>query len=1017
MSRFKNVNMLHNQYLKTCALIVIVLFFPFVKSFSQFRVQRNDQQFVLRSWNNQSGLPQNTINDIAKDEVGYLWAASEEGLIRFDGSGFDVKNESNTEGLYSSVFYDISLTGKTLWASSRNSLVRVSQNKTTTYDLRNKIDGGWITCLEASLDRKLFIGTSKGSLFYLEGDSIKLYSSWDHLRSGAIEEIRWYFDNLIIASTKGLFKLHIATGTVIPFQTLAGKHVSSLVIDAGYKIWAGTSDDGLYRLGKEPLHLTVKEGLKENFINCLALGSENEIWIGTRSSGFQIYSDGQFISPPQQKFSQDGIKSIFAENRDEVWLGSNSSGLIQMKPAQIKMLPDRFSLSENISLPIYQDKTGEAWVGTAGNGLTIISGETETTITTEQGLSDGLVLSLGGNDEYVFIGTSNGLDRYNRKLKKIDRNYKKEDGLTTNSVQAIYCDSKNRTWITTRFGGIHLLEKDKIIKKLLNKGFDNTSFLTVFEDNKGQIWFGSRGAGMLRIDNEGRLTVFNYKNGFLPDIVFSFYQDKDNIIWMGTDKGLAANDNGQFHIFDKKNGLRFNEIYKVLEDNTGFLWLSGNFGLQRIETIEAKSAIISKDTGRILSIKLFNTVDGMANSETNGGFHPAGWKMNNGELWFPSVKGVVIVDPKMIISGTRPLNIHIESLRNGAEVLNVFDEISLEPGTYNIEISYTSIDFSKANDIRYYYRLKGLNNEWILAGNRKTSYFSGLLPGNYLFEVKAEQFGNWSPAASMSFTIQPFFYQTLWFKGLVILFLTGIMIYFFKYQKRKSHRKILEQKKVTKAQLSGQEKERQVIGTELHDNINQQLATAKLYLDFARSSEEMRLPMVEKSEKVIQNVINEIRALCKAITPPTLKDIGLNDALQELISSYTLVEKFKIHFTCESNLDDLEEDLKFTLFRIIQELLNNSAKHADARNVWIRLACKDKIINLDILDDGKGYDKNKRGSGMGLANIRNRLDLYEGTFKISSDASKGLHIIITMNGETNRKKQNPIPFNWHNNSF
>lgn len=997
--------MLQNQYLKTYALIAIVLFFTASNSFAQTTGQKNDQQFVLRNWNNQSGLPQNTINDIAKDEVGYLWVATEEGLVRFDGSDFNVKNESNTEGLYSSVFYDISLMGKTLWASSRNSLVRISKNKTSTFDLRNKIDGGWITCIEASLDGKLFIGTSKGALFYLHGDSIKAYSSWDHIRSGAIEEIRWYFDNLIIGSTKGLFKLNIATGTVIPYQDLAGKHVSSILVDHDYDIWAGTSDDGLYRVSKDPVHLKVKDGLKENFINCLSLGSSNEIWIGTRSSGFQIYSDGKFISPPQQKFSKDGIKSILANVQDEVWLGSNSSGLIQMKPAQIMMLPNRFSLSENIALPIYQDKSGEKWIGTAGNGLTRISGETETTLTTEQGLSDGLVLSLGGNDEYVFIGTSNGLNRYNRKLQKIDKKFNKEDGLTTSSVQAIHCDRKNRVWVTTRFGGIHLLENDRIIKKILNKGLDNTSFLTVFEDNTGQIWFGSRGAGMLRIDNDDRVKVFNYRNGFLPDIVFSFYQDKNNRIWMGTDKGLAVNENGRFHIFDKKNGLKFNEIYKVLEDNSGFLWLSGNFGLQRIKTAEAVSAINSKDSGKILSIKLFNTVDGMANSEANGGFHPAGWKMENGELWFPSVKGVAIVDPEMIFPGTRPLNIHIESLRNGAEVLNAFDKISLDPGTYNIEISYTSIDFSKATDIRYYYRLKGLNDNWTLAGNRKTSYFSGLLPGNYVFEVKAEQFGNWSPVASISFTIEPYFYQTLLFRGLIILVLTGIVFYFFKNQKKKSQRKLLEQKKVTRAQLSGQEKERQVIGTELHDNINQQLATAKLYLDFARSSEEMRLPMVEKSEKVIQNVINEIRALCKAITPPTLKDIGLKDALQELISSYTSVEKFKIHFYCESNLDDLEEDLKFTLFRILQELLNNSARHAAATNVWIEILCKDSVIHLNFKDDGKGFDKNKRGGGMGLTNIRNRLDLYNGTLKISANMGGGICVSITMNVETARRQQ------------
>ena len=759
--------MLTNQYLKLFAISVCTIF-TVIKSSGQAR-SFYDQQFVLRNWDNQKGLPQNTVNDIAKDVKGYLWAATEEGLIRFDGSGFNVTNESNTEGLYSSVFYDISQSGNVLWASSRNSILRVDQNEMSTYDMRNKIDGGWISCIEISLDQKLFIGTSKGSLFYLHGDSIKAYSSWDHLRSGAIEEIRWYYDNIIIGSHKGLFKLNVATGSVMPYQLLAGKHVTSVAIDKEYNIWAGTADDGLYRLGKDPLHLTINDGLKENFINCLAIGEDNEMWIGTRSSGFQVYTGGKLISPAQKQIASDGIKSVLAANKEEIWMGSNSSGLIQMRPAQVTMLPSQFSVSELITLPIYQHNSGETWVGTAGKGLIMINGKEETIISPAEGLSDGLVLSLGGNEQYIFIGTSNGLNRYNRKLKKIDRLYNKEDGLTTNSVQAIYCDSRNRVWICSRFGGIHLLVGDKIVKQALPVAIDNTSFLTVFEDKLGQLWFGSRGAGMLRIDNAGRSKLFNYKNGFAPDIVFSFFQGKDKLMWMGTDKGLAAISSDRFYIFDKNNGLRFNEIYKVLEDDSGYLWLSGNFGLQRIETSQLLSAIAVNDTARLFSVKLYNTVDGMSNSETNGGFHPAGWKMKTGELWFPTVKGIVIVKPELVKPENRSLDIHIESLRFGAATIQAFDKISLHPGNYNIEINYTSIDFTKAGDIRYYYRLKGLDEKWIPAGNRKTGYFSGLLPGNYTFEVKAEQFGKWSPVARLDFNIQPYFYQTWWFRALVVL--------------------------------------------------------------------------------------------------------------------------------------------------------------------------------------------------------------------------------------------------------
>jgi signal transduction histidine kinase len=292
--------------------------------------------------------------------------------------------------------------------------------------------------------------------------------------------------------------------------------------------------------------------------------------------------------------------------------------------------------------------------------------------------------------------------------------------------------------------------------------------------------------------------------------------------------------------------------------------------------------------------------------------------------------------------------------------------------------------------------MRGLNDVWIEAGNRRTAYYSGLAPGDYHFEVRASQYGKWSPVAVLPFTLQARFYQTLWFKVLLLLCAVAISTWVVWLQKLRGRQKLQQQRSITKAQITGQEKERQVIGAELHDNINQQLTTAKLYLDMARTNEALRLPMVEKSEQVVHNVINEIRALCKSLIPPTIKDIGLKEALAELIESYKLLNQFKLHFSCPMLLETLDEDLQFSLFRITQEQLTNITKHALATNVWVSFRQTENQLLLIIKDDGKGFNPKAKSKGMGLANMHHRLQLYNGVMSIQSAPGEGCILKIAI---------------------
>jgi signal transduction histidine kinase len=499
----------------------------------------------------------------------------------------------------------------------------------------------------------------------------------------------------------------------------------------------------------------------------------------------------------------------------------------------------------------------------------------------------------------------------------------------------------------------------------------------------------------MKMDTAGNVKTYQEKENFPAGIVYAFFEDKEGDLWIATEKGLVVYYKGIFKVFNKDSGLLFNEIYQVLEDPSGHVWLSGNLGLQRIALDELLHAKKSGSADR-LAVRLFDALDGMPNSETNGGIFPAGWAMNDGTLWFPTGRGVAVADHQIIREESNDLTIHVQSLRYGDREYYPGQEIELHPGVHNFEIHYSSIDFGKSKAIEFYYRLKGLDNNWTFAKNRRVAFFSGLKPGSYSFEVRAERYGKTSTVAVLDFKINPRFYQTTIFKiGIITLLLLAIAGIVFS-SRQAARRRLREQQQITRAQISGQEKERQFISTELHDSINQQLSSARIYLDLAREKENMRMDLVIRSEQVIRNAISEINSLCHSLTPPTLRDIGLRDAIEDLVNGYSSIEKFTPHLDFQLDPGKIHEDLQFILYRITQEQVNNIVRHAEAKNVWLEFKSTTAGIHITIKDDGKGFDVKTQKFGMGLQNIKNRLSLYHGRMEIKSSPGKGCTVSLVI---------------------
>ncbi|HEX6335175.1 MAG TPA: PAS domain-containing protein, partial [Flavisolibacter sp.] len=221
------------------------------------------------------------------------------------------------------------------------------------------------------------------------------------------------------------------------------------------------------------------------------------------------------------------------------------------------------------------------------------------------------------------------------------------------------------------------------------------------------------------------------------------------------------------------------------------------------------------------------------------------------------------------------------------------------------------------------------------------------------------------------------------------------------------HNELARKKAISQATIDTQERERSEIGKELHDNVNQVLTTTKLYLDLALSTPGMRDELLKKSSTNIIGVINEIRQLSRSLMDPSIGDLGLIDSIHDLIENINLTGKLRVRIRADKKAEvNLDKNQKLTIFRIIQEALNNAMRHADAKTVTLTLAVQHDTLFLEIEDDGKGFDVKSVRKGAGLKNIENRVYLINGNYSIESSINHGSLIKINFPLPKTKDKSN-----------
>lgn len=965
-------------------LFVIVLLSVFViSSFSQYRFD---------SWTTDNGLPQSSVNSITQTKDGFLWFTTFGGLVRYDGLRFQVFNSGNTKGLKSGRFTFMTEDNESnLWiATEGQGITRYKDGNFTTYSTENEFSDNKINRFDSKPNQNFLLSVGDKTLKW-DGNNFVNYlppinepttSILERKPNGAI----WYFeDSHLRKFENGQITVDFKPDFVI-YRSFE---------DSQGRVWLAGNQDELFML-KDGKLTTYSE--KDGFPKCRflnALEDKSGRILFATPLGLLIFENGKF----SHFTTEDGLvdnkaNNLYQDREGTIWIGT-SSGLSRLTQAAITPYSTKNGLSSDNVYSIFQDRRGKIWIG-SWMGLTIYENGIFQDVSETFGVANENITAIyEDNQENIWITTWAG------KVVRMD-NGGKITTLNSNEqlgthIRAIHHDRKGKMWFGTNKGIIFLENGKFTTANILS---DKTIF-AIHEDRSGQLWIGSnKGLSKLK---DNILTTFTETDGISDNIVRAIYEDKEGTLWIGMyDSGLYRYKSGQFTHYSTNEGLFDNGAFQIIEDNSGHFWISCNLGIYRIK----KSELNDFADGRISKITSipYNKRDGMLNSECNGGSQPAGILARDGRIWFPTQKGVAVINPDSIQINKQPPPVVIESIIVDTKPVNIHSPIKLQPEETNLEIHYSGLSFINPELVKFKYKLEGLDTDWTDAASRRTAYYSHLPPGTYNFKViAANRDGVWNEQGiSLNIEVLPPFWRTGWF--LVLSILAVILSAYAFYRRRTG---MLKKAKATQEAFSlqliaSQEEERKRIAVELHDSLGQSLVLIKNWASLGIKATNGNVPKTNLNEisEAASEAINEVREIAYNLGPYQLDRLGLKTSIEEMIQKVSSSSPIKFEIEIDKIDGFFDKPTEINIFRILQEAVNNIVKHSEATKANLSIKMDLVQMTVSISDNGKGfvYENTdlKPQSGLGLFGMAERVNLLKGEYSIKSEQGYGTTVTINL---------------------
>jgi len=289
--------------------------------------------------------------------------------------------------------------------------------------------------------------------------------------------------------------------------------------------------------------------------------------------------------------------------------------------------------------------------------------------------------------------------------------------------------------------------------------------------------------------------VFRHQRGGSGNAIWTIHPDADGSLWMGTSSGgLIRFKDGQFRTIDTRVGMYNDVAFQILEDDHGFFWMNCNKGVYRVSKKELNDFADGR-AARVNSLS-FGISEGVRGVESTGPAQPAGWKARDGKLWFPTIKGVAVVDPDYRKRNERVPPVVIERMDVNGEAVDPAAPPVIHPGRKKLDFYFTALSYLVPEKNRFKTMLRGFDRDWSAESSRRQVSYTNLPPGRYTFRVIAcNNDGRWNTeGASLSFVLRPFFYQTVWFWGFVALalLLSAILAYRWRFRSLQRREKQLQ---------------------------------------------------------------------------------------------------------------------------------------------------------------------------------------------------------------------------------
>lgn len=655
------------------------------------------------------------------------------------------------------------------------------------------------------------------------------------------------------------------------------------------------------------------------------------------------------------------MRAVIEDREGNLWLGTGGKGLHRFKPRQVAAYAADQGLSDRGFIPITGDGEGGLWLG--GAGLFRYRGGSFSRFNLEASVRS-LYRDGGGT---LWVGTD-GEGLYRVQDGRLLKEHPLNASLRGAAVGAINEDREGNLWVGAggdegQEGGLYRLKGGEATRYGTAEGLVSNDVRLIAVDRRGALWVGTTG-GLSRFE-AGKFTNYTTGQGLSNNYVRDVYEDADGALWIGTyGGGLNRLKDGRIARVTTREGLFDNVVSRSLEDGRGNLWMSCNRGIFRASLRELNDLA----DGRAASVNCvsYGVADGMLTNETNGGGQPAGWRADDGSLWFPTIRGVVRVEPDDL--NPLPPPVHIEQVLVGKTPADLRGEVEVPPGRGGLEIYYTGLSLSVPEKVRFKYKLEGYDSEWVEAGARRVAYYTNAPPGRYVFRVRASNNdGVWGEGeATVSVLVVPPFWRTWWFAccAAAAAFAAAFLLYRMRMARVERARRAQEE--FSKQLIASQEGERKRIAAELHDSLGQDLLIIKnraalglrLLDDPARAREQ-----IEQIAGTASQSIREVRKIAYNLRPYQLDEVGLTQALEELVERVSSSSPVRLSASIDYVDDLFPADSAINLYRIVQEGINNVLKHSGAGEAWVTVRRGATELEVTIEDNGRGFVSGAREAG------------------------------------------------------